>query len=68
MSNILKTIGSNIRKYREIKAITQEELSAVCKLHRNYIGSVERGTRNLSVNSLQKIATGLNVKIERLFE
>ncbi|HVZ67496.1 MAG TPA: helix-turn-helix transcriptional regulator [Patescibacteria group bacterium] len=68
MSDILKIIGGNIKKYREMKAITQEELSSACKLHRNYIGSVERGARNLSVKSLQKISIGLNVKIERLFE
>ncbi len=68
MNDILKQIGNNIKRYREIKAVTQEELARLCKLHRNYIGSVEKGERNLSVLSLQKIADGLNVKIERLVE
>jgi len=68
MDDILKKIGDNIRKYREIKAVTQEELARYCKLHRNYIGSVEKGERNLSILSLQKIANGLNIKTERLLE
>lgn len=68
MSEILNKIGNNIKKYRESKAVTQEELAKICKLHRNYIGSVEKGERNLSILSLQKIADGLNVKIERLLE
>lgn len=68
MSLLLKKIGCNIKKYREAKAITQKELSSMCQLHRNYISSVENGKRNLSLNSLEKIANGLNVKIERLLE
>ena len=68
MTDLLKTIGLNIRKYREAKSITQEELSKICGLHRNYIGSVEKGSRNVSVKSLEKIAEGLNVSVTKLFE
>lgn len=64
----MTTIGRNLRKYREIKAVTQEELSRICGLHRNYIGSVERGERNISVKSLEKIAQGLNIKVVQLLE
>jgi transcriptional regulator with XRE-family HTH domain len=68
MSDILKKVGNNLKKYREIKSITQEELSRICGLHRNYIGSVERGERNISIKSMEKIAQGLNIKVERLLE
>lgn len=68
MNDILKRVGQNLRRYREIKSITQEELSRICGLHRNYIGSVERGERNISIKSLEKIAQGLNIKVERLLE
>jgi transcriptional regulator with XRE-family HTH domain len=68
MSDLLKKIGSNIRTYREAKSITQEELSQICKLHRNYIGSVEKGERNISIESLEKISNGLNTSIVKLLE
>ncbi len=68
MSNILIKIGQNLKKYREIKSVTQEELSRICGLHRNYIGSVEKGERNISLKSLEKVAQGLNIRIERLLE
>jgi len=68
MDNVLHRVGLNIKKYREAKSITQEELSKICELHRNYIGSVERGERNLSILSLQKIAGGLNVSLNKLLE
>ena len=68
MDRLLIKIGQNIRKYREAKSITQEELSKICGLHRNYIGSVEKGERNLSLKSLEKIALGLNAGISKLLE
>ncbi len=68
MSDLLRRLGVNIKKYREAKSITQEELSGVCGLHRNYIISVEKGMRNLSIESLEKISNGLNVDIIKLFE
>jgi transcriptional regulator with XRE-family HTH domain len=68
MPHILKIVGDNIRKYREAKNMTQEELAQLSKLHRNYISLIETGQRNLSLRSLEKIAKGLNIKIERLLE
>lgn len=68
MTNLLKTIGVKIKQCREVKSITQEELSKICGLHRNYISSVENGARNISINSLQKIAEGLNVNITELLK
>jgi len=68
MNDILRKIGYNLRKYREMKSVTQEELSILCGLHRNYIGSVEKGSRNISIKSLDKIAKGLNININKLLE
>ncbi|MFZ2199329.1 MAG: helix-turn-helix transcriptional regulator [Microgenomates group bacterium] len=66
MRRILDIIGDNVKRYREIKAITQEELSLLCGLHRNYISSVEKGRRNLTLSSLERISYGLNVNIKDL--
>lgn len=68
ISVLLKKIGENVRKYRVSKDITQEELAQVCNLHRNYIISVEKGERNLSILTLEKISKGLNVSLNNLLE
>jgi transcriptional regulator with XRE-family HTH domain len=62
MDNKLSAIvGNNIKKYRNILNISQEELAARASLHRTYIGGIERGERNITLDSLQVIATALNV-------
>jgi len=68
MGELAEIIGINVRKYREAKSITQGELSKICGLHRNYIGSIEKGKRNFSISSLESIAKGLNVSVVKLFE
>jgi transcriptional regulator with XRE-family HTH domain len=54
-------VGNNIRKYRKSLNISQEELAEKADLHRTYIGGIERGERNITLDSLQIIATALNV-------
>lgn len=55
-------MGKLIRQAREKRDWTQEELADRAGLHFTYIGQVERGTRNLTVESLQKIAKALKVR------
>jgi len=62
MKKILKDIvGNNIKKYRKLLGISQEELAERAKLHRTYIGGIERGERNITLDSLQTIANALNI-------
>jgi transcriptional regulator with XRE-family HTH domain len=62
MSDKLSAIvGNNIKKYRKTLNISQEELAEKAGLHRTYIGGIERGERNITLDSLQVIATALNV-------
>jgi XRE family transcriptional regulator, regulator of sulfur utilization len=68
MSDVLKVVGNNIKTYRESKGLTQVELADLSELHRNYIVAVEKGERNLSILSLQKIADALKIDIQRLFD
>ncbi len=63
---ILKTFGTNVQKFRKQKGLSQEELAKKCRLHRTYIGGIERGERNVSLINLKKIATALGVKIDDL--
>ncbi|MEO6473383.1 MAG: helix-turn-helix transcriptional regulator [Aeromicrobium sp.] len=51
-----RTFGRNLRRYREARGISQEDFADVFKVHRTYIGGVERGERNLSLKSVERIA------------
>lgn len=58
----LKQIGERIKHFRSEANLSQEKLAFTCDLDRTYIGSVERGERNISVLNLQKIAKALKVE------
>lgn len=58
---VLVKLGQAIRQVRLEKGISQEELAALCNLHRTYVGGVERGDRNIGVINLVKIAAALEV-------
>ena len=65
---MLKTIGNNIRKYRKMRGWSQEKLAFESNLHRTYIGAVERGERNITIQSLQKISIALRASVPDLFK
>lgn len=48
-----------MRHFRNLKNLSQEELADICGLHRTYIGAVERGERNITLISAEKIAIAL---------
>lgn len=56
-----KILGENVRSLRIERQLTQEQLAEICNLHRTYIGAIERGDRNVSLNNIAKIAHALNV-------
>lgn len=64
--NILKRFSDKVRKLRKSKGWTQEELAVRTGLHRTYIGSIERGERNVSLINVEKIADALGVSVETL--
>jgi len=65
---ILRIIGSNVRKYRLRASLSQEKLAEICGLHRTYIGAVERAERNVSAVNIGKIAAALNLEPYRLLK
>ncbi len=68
MSDLSIEIGQRIRTYRIRLKLSQEELAEKCGLHPTYIGQVERGEKNATIESINKIATGLSISLETLFE
>ena len=63
---ILNIFGENVRKYRHLLNISQEELAHKADLHRTYIGMIERAEKNITLVNIEKIANALEVGIEDL--
>jgi len=60
-------IVNRIIEIRKEKGMSQEKLSSLCGLDRTYISGVERKTRNLTLDSLEKILSGLKIKPSDFF-
>lgn len=65
--DILKQFGEWVRELRKAQGLSQEELAERAGLHYTYIGGVERGERNLSLKSIEKIVSALRIDIRDLF-
>lgn len=66
-AQFLRDVGDRIRDHRLAQKWTQAELARRCRLHRTFIGSVERGERNVSLLNLRRIAQVLRVALTALF-
>ncbi|MEX2215560.1 MAG: helix-turn-helix transcriptional regulator [Phycisphaeraceae bacterium] len=64
--SVLELFGNVVRSHREALGMSQEELAARAKLHRTYVGSVERGERNISLKNIFLFARALNISTGRL--
>ncbi len=60
--------GRTVRTLREARGYSQEELAERASLHRNYVGSLERGERNVAIENIVKLARALSVRPGDLFE
>jgi transcriptional regulator with XRE-family HTH domain len=57
-----RTLGKNLRGFREAEDLSQEEFAEVLGVHRTYMGALERGERNLSLKSVERIAAKLKIE------
>ena len=62
----LKQLGAQIRDFRKSKGISQEQLALLAEVDRSYLGSIERGLRNVSFLTLVKIASCLSCDVSKL--
>ena len=65
--SVKSRFGSRLRQIRDERSYSQEELAERARLHRNYIGGVERGERNVALENIVKLAKALSVKPGDLF-
>ncbi len=68
MDQLVNIVGANIKEIRKQKKLTQEELAEKCGLQTSYLAGVERGDRNITLQTLEKISVGLEVNAKELFE
>lgn len=61
-----KRFASNLRAARQALGISQERLADMAGLHRTYVGSVERGERNISIDNVERLAVALKKDIADL--
>lgn len=54
--DLQKTFGRNLRRYRDERGLSQETFADLLGMHRTYVGGVERGERNLTLRSVERIA------------
>ena len=62
-----KSLGKVIQQRRKQLGLTQQQLAERAELHRTYISDVERGERNLSLESVYQLSKGLSTLISTLF-
>lgn len=56
----------NLKKIRTEHGLSQEKLADIAGLHRTYVGSVERGERNISIDNMERLASALNIQVQDL--
>ena len=67
-SDIQIVLGKRIKELRTSLNISQEKFALMIDMDRTYLASVEAGKRNISIQNLKKIATGLKVSLSELFK
>ena len=65
-NGILATLGLNVRRQREAKALTQEKLAEKSGLDPTYISGIERGLRNPGIKNVAKLAKALGLSTAEL--
>ena len=66
MSDATKSLGTKIREFRKARGISQEALADLAGVHRTYLGGIERGERNVSLDNIVRIARALKVMPKEL--
>jgi transcriptional regulator with XRE-family HTH domain len=64
----LHQVGFRLRERRTARGLTQAQLGAACGLHRTFVGSVERGERNVALLNLRRLAQVLRVRLAELLD
>ena len=64
---LIHIFACNLKRFRKLAGLSQEQLAELSELHRTYISSLEREKRNISIDNIQKLAVALNVDAYKFF-
>ena len=67
-SSILSFFGKRVREERLERGLSQEKLAEIANLHRTYIGMIERGEKNITLENIEKIAKALEISLDKLMK
>lgn len=65
---VLQNFGTRVREERLKRNLSQEELASFARVHRTYIGMIERAEKNITLKNIEKVATALNIPINELLD
>ncbi|KKQ87342.1 MAG: Transcriptional regulator [Parcubacteria group bacterium GW2011_GWF2_38_8] len=65
--DVLVKFGKKVKEQRLKMGLSQEKLAARAKVHRTYIGMIERAEKNITLKNINKIATALNMELSDMF-
>jgi transcriptional regulator with XRE-family HTH domain len=63
-----EVVGLRVRTLRKAKGFSQEGFAGQCGIHRTFMGSLERGEKNISLETLAKISKGLGITLSELLQ
>jgi len=66
-SAIQKKFGKRVRSLRLERGISQEKLGELAKVHRTYVGMIERGEKNITITNIEKFSKALKMNVKDLF-
>ena len=66
--DVRRIVAKNVRKYRTAAKLTQREMARRMRVDRTYISGLEKGSRNVTIETLAQAAKALRVKVARLLE
>jgi len=68
MQDLQKKIGNRIRELRLKRGWSQEHLADLCGIHRGHMGQIERGEKDVTISTLEKIGKGLEITVSALLK
>ena len=66
--DIKQRFGIKIKELRKLRGLSQEKLANLAEIDRTYLPTIEKGERNVSIEVVEKLARGLDVKVKDLFD
>ncbi len=68
VGHLRRVVGVNVRRARTAQGFSQEAFGDACGLHRTYIGAIERGERNVSVDNIERMGRALSMPAGQLLK